>query len=88
MLSILTRRERGVCVLKSSKIKTNSSFTLVQKRHLAFLFLVPFPYNKPVITKGEENLLLIKEMETEVRQGGVFKAQKQSLTSGGEEGAV
>lgn len=44
--------------LKSSRIKTNSSFTLVQKRHLAFLFSI-FHFlfiNKPVITKGEVSI--------------------------------
>lgn len=32
----------GGGVLKSSRIKTNSSFTLVQKRHLALLFSFSF----------------------------------------------
>lgn len=40
--------------LKSFRIKTNSSFTLVQKRHLAFLFFIIT--NKPVILRGEVNI--------------------------------
>lgn len=42
--------------LKPSRIKTNSSFTLVQKRHLAFLFSIFLFINKPVVTKGEVSI--------------------------------
>lgn len=38
-------------ILKSSRIKTNSSFTLVQKRHLSFLFPFFF-YKQACHTKG------------------------------------
>lgn len=44
-------------VLKSPRIKTNVSFTLVQKRHLFFFFLLFFFYtNKPVILRGAVNI--------------------------------
>lgn len=47
---IVDSRTGGIGVLKSSRIKTNSSFTLVQKRHLAFLFSF---YKQACHTKGE-----------------------------------
>lgn len=62
--------------LKSSRIKTNSSFTLVQKRHLVFLFFIFSFFNKQACrTKGEVNIF---GGEGE----GILKAQKTTCNIG------
>lgn len=58
-------------ILKSSRIKTNSSFTLVQKRHLSFLF--PFFFYKQACHTGEVKIFL----EGGLRSGeGDFQSSK------------